>query len=47
MKTKIEIKTFGGSLLFKYESENNSIKKTVEKAVETGAYLTGADLTGA
>ena len=57
MKTKIQIKTLGGSLLFEYESDNNTKKKTLEKAVNgradlkgadlTGAYLTGAYLTGA
>ena len=47
MKTKIQIKTLGGSLLFEYESENNTKKKTLEKAVNRGADLTGAYLRGA
>ena len=47
MKTIIQIKSIWGSVLFEYESENNSIKKTLEKAVNTGADLTGANLTGA
>lgn len=47
MKIKIDIKTYFGSILFRYEAENNTIKKTLEKAVATGAYLTGAYLTGA
>jgi len=52
MKTKIEIKTIYGSLLFEFEKEKNTVKDTVIKAVKnktylTGAYLTGADLTGA
>ena len=45
MKTKIQIKTFGGSLLFEYKSENNSLKNTIEKAVKSDAYLSGADLS--
>jgi hypothetical protein len=57
MKTKIQIKTIGGSLLFEYEAEGNTTKKTVEQAVSSGAdlsradlseaYLSGADLSGA
>jgi len=51
-KIKIGIKTFGGRVLFEYESENNTAKKTLTEAVNkkadlTGAYLRGADLTGA
>ena len=47
MKTKIEIKSIYGSLLFEFEKENNTIKDTVREAVRTGADLRGADLTGA
>jgi len=47
MKTKIEIKTFGGSLLFSFETEENTIKKTLEKAVSGGANLWDANLRGA
>ena len=47
MKTKIQIKTLGGSLLFEYESTNNTIRKTLVRAVEKRAYLRGADLRGA
>ena len=47
MKTKIEIRSFYGSLLFEFEKENNTVKDTVIKAVETGADLRGADLRGA
>jgi uncharacterized protein YjbI with pentapeptide repeats len=36
-----------GSIIFEYESENNTIKKTVEKAIEARADLTGADLRDA
>ena len=45
MKTKFEIKTFGGSLLFTYEGE--SLKETLVQAVKQGADLRGADLQGA
>ena len=47
MKTKIQIKTLGGSLLFEYESEKNTSKKTLIEAVNRGADLRGADLTDA
>lgn len=52
MKTKIQIKNILGSVLFEYESEENTIKETLTKAVENkkdlqGAYLQGADLRGA
>ncbi len=47
-KIKIEIKHwFTGSLLFEWESENNSVKETLLKAVESGADLSGADLRSA
>jgi hypothetical protein len=46
-KIKIEVKTWGGSVLFAYEKEDNTIKDTLVEAVKTGADLTGADLTGA
>ena len=44
---KIEIKSIYGSVLFSYESENNTIKKTVEEAIKSGADLRGANLRGA
>ncbi len=44
-KIKIEIKNrWTGSILFEYEKENNTLKDTVEKAVEEGANLEEADL---
>ena len=47
-KVKFEIKNrWTGSVIFEYEKENNTLKDTVEKAVEGGAYLGGADLEGA
>ena len=47
MKTKIEIKTIIGKVLFSFEKENNTIKDVVTKAVNEGADLNGADLNGA
>jgi len=52
MKTKLEIKTWGGTVLFSYETRDNTIRKTLEQATSTGAnlrgaYLTDANLTGA
>ena len=46
-KTKIEIKTREGTLLFAFETEDNTIKKTLEEAVWRGADLQGANLQGA
>ena len=45
MKTKIEIKSIYGSVLFSYESENNTIKKTVLQAIKSSADLSSADLS--
>ena len=47
MKTKIEIKSICGSVLFSYEKEDNTIKDTLEEAVRSGANLVGANLGGA
>ena len=47
MKTKIQIKTVMGSLLFEFEKEDNSIKETLIEAVMRRADLQGADLRGA
>lgn len=44
MKTTVEIKSISGNVLFSYESEDNSIRKTLEKAVKVGADLSGAYL---
>ena len=45
---KIQIKhSFNSSILFEYECENNTIKKTLIQGVKTGANLQGADLYGA
>lgn len=47
-KVKFEIKNkWTGSVLFEYEKEDNTLKKTVEKAVKEGANLGGAYLEGA
>ena len=45
MKTKIQIKSFQGDLLFEFEQENNSIKDTLLMAIKVGADLSGADLS--
>ena len=47
MKTKIEIKSVLGSVLFEFEKENNTVKDTLEEAAKRGADLGGADLGGA
>ena len=44
MKTTVKIKSISGNVLFSYECEDNSIKKTLEKAVEVGANLSEANL---
>ena len=47
-KVKFEIKNkWTGSILFEYEKEDNTLKKTVEEAVRVGANLEGANLEGA
>ena len=47
-RIKIEIRSrWTGNVLFEYSSDDNSIAKTVRKAVESGADLRGADLRGA
>jgi uncharacterized protein YjbI with pentapeptide repeats len=48
MKLKIEIKNrFTGKILFEFETENNTVLKTLKEALSKGAYLRGADLQGA
>ena len=47
MKTKIEIKSVFGNVLFEFEKENNTIKDTLVEAVKQGANLGGANLGGA
>ena len=47
-KVKIEIKSwFSGDVLFEYESDNATMKKAVEAAVDDDADLRGADLSDA
>ena len=47
MKTKIQIKTWGGTLLFEYESEDNTLRQTLEAAVrQAGGYRLRGPLTG-
>ncbi len=48
MKLKIEIKNrFTGKILFEFEGNNNSVRRTLQRAVGEGADLKGADLEGA
>ncbi len=47
MKTKIQIKSIFGNLLFESEKEDNTVKDTVIEAVKSGADLSGADLSRA
>ena len=44
MKTKIKIESIFGKLLFEHEAEDNTIKKTLEEAVKSGANLRDANL---
>ena len=47
-KAKIEIKSwFSGDILFEYESDNATMKKAVEAAVDDNADLSGANLRDA
>jgi hypothetical protein len=47
MKTKIEIKSIFGNVLFTYEAENATIKDAVEKAVKEKVSLASANLRSA
>ena len=47
MKTKIEIKSIFGNVLFEFEKENNTVKDTLIEATNRDANLYGADLRGA
>ena len=47
MKTKIEIKSIFGDLIFEYEKENNTIKDTLLEAIDSNADLRDANLSGA
>ena len=44
MKTKIQIKSIYGSILFEYEKENNSVRDTLLEAIKTNADLSYADM---
>ena len=46
-KIKIKIKSILGKLLFEWESEGNTVKETVEKAIRESADLSSADLSSA
>ena len=45
--TKIEIKTIWGDIIFTHKKENNTVKETLQEAVNSGADLRSADLRGA
>ena len=47
MKTKIEIKSIFGNVLFEFEKESNSVKDTLIEAVKRDANLGGANLRDA
>lgn len=47
MEQRIEIKNMTGEVLFSYECEDNTIRKTLERAVSKGVNLGGADLRDA
>ena len=47
MKTRIEITSVSGQLLFEYEKENNTVKDTLLEAIERDVDLCGANLCGA
>ena len=47
MKTKLSIKTWGGTPLFEYEAEDNTLKQTIEVAIKSLADLSEADLSKA
>ena len=47
MKTKIQIKSVFGTILFEHEREDNSMCKTLMEAIKSDANLSGADLSGA
>ena len=45
---KIQIKSrFTAAVLFEHDTENNSIRMTLELAIKSGANLSGANLSGA
>ena len=44
-KIKLQIKNIFGKLLFEYECEDNTIKKTVTEAIKNSANLRSADLS--
>ena len=45
MKTKIQIKSVLGTILFEHEREDNSMRKTLIEAIKSGANLSDADLS--
>lgn len=47
MQKRIEIKNMQADVLFSHDCEDNTIRKTLEKAISEGVNLEGADLRGA
>ena len=47
MKTKIEIKSIYGSVLFSFEKEDNTLRDSVLEAIKSDADLSGANLSDA
>jgi len=47
LKKKLSIKTWGGTPLFEYEAEDNTLKQTIEVAIKSLADLSEADLSKA
>ena len=46
-KLKIQIESIGGSVLFKYEKEDGTVRDALIEAVKSGANLSGANLIDA
>ena len=44
---KVEIKSIFGNVLFEYDCEDNTIRKTLEQAIKSGTNLRYADLSSA
>jgi len=47
MKTKIEIKSIWGSILFSFEKEENTVLETLKEAIKSGANLSRVNLSWA
>ena len=47
MKTKIQIKSVFGKVIFEFEKENNTVRDTVSEAIKSSADLSSANLSSA